>query len=195
MADSQHFLRALVETTPECIKVVAPDGRLLQMNSAGLKMVEAPSWESVEGACTFDLIAPEHRSMWREHHDRVCRGESLSWQFDIVGLNGTRCNMETHAVPISLDNHTIGQLAITRDITARKDAERSLQEANDALEEKVRGRTRELEAALERLQESERSFELLVTSVTDYAIFMLDPEGQVVSWNAGAQRIKGYEAS
>jgi PAS domain S-box-containing protein len=195
MADSQDFLRALVETTPECIKVVAPDGRLLQMNSAGLKMVEAPSWESVEGACTFDLIAPEHRRMWREHHDRVCRGESLSWQFDIVGLNGTRCNMETHAVPISLDDHTVGQLAITRDITARKDAERSLQQANDALEEKVRRRTRELEAALERLQESERSFELLVTSVTDYAIFMLDPEGQVVSWNAGAQRIKGYEAA
>src|SRR6202021_1586223 len=53
---------------------------------------------------------------------------------------------------------------------------------------------RALQIALDRLQESERSFELLVTSVTDYAIFMLDPAGQIVSWNAGARRIKGYDA-
>jgi PAS domain S-box-containing protein len=51
-----------------------------------------------------------------------------------------------------------------------------------------------LQTVLDRLQESERSFELLVTSVTDYAIFMLDPAGQVASWNAGARRIKGYDA-
>ena len=37
-------------------------------------------------------------------------------------------------------------------------------------------------------------FELLVQSVTDYAIFMLDPAGRVTSWNAGARRFKGYEA-
>src|SRR5471032_381654 len=37
-------------------------------------------------------------------------------------------------------------------------------------------------------------FELLVTSVKDYAIYMLDPRGYVVSWNAGAQRFKGYTA-
>jgi PAS domain S-box-containing protein len=53
---------------------------------------------------------------------------------------------------------------------------------------------RALQIALDRLHETERSFELLVTSVTDYAIFMLDPAGQVVSWNAGARRIKGYDA-
>lgn len=38
-------------------------------------------------------------------------------------------------------------------------------------------------------------YRLLVEAVTDYAIYMLDPEGRVVSWNAGAQRIKGYEAA
>jgi PAS domain S-box-containing protein len=42
------------------------------------------------------------------------------------------------------------------------------------------------------LKSSEKSFRLLVDSVTDYAIFMLDTEGRVASWNAGAQRIKGY---
>src|SRR4051812_20279849 len=38
----------------------------------------------------------------------------------------------------------------------------------------------------------ERRFQMLVQAVTDYAIFMLDPEGRITSWNAGAQRIKGY---
>lgn len=38
------------------------------------------------------------------------------------------------------------------------------------------------------------SFELLVSSVTDYAIYMLDPTGRIVTWNAGAQRFKGYRA-
>jgi PAS domain S-box-containing protein len=50
------------------------------------------------------------------------------------------------------------------------------------------------ETLLERTTEAER-FRLLVEAVTDYAIYMLDPNGIVSSWNAGAERIKGYKAS
>ena len=46
----------------------------------------------------------------------------------------------------------------------------------------------------ELLSESEERFRLLVESVKDYAIFMLDPEGHVTSWNSGARHIKGYDA-
>jgi PAS domain S-box-containing protein len=49
-------------------------------------------------------------------------------------------------------------------------------------------------AADERLRESEGRFKLLVQSVRDYAIFMLDKEGRVATWNEGAERIKGYSA-
>ncbi|MGA0605400.1 PAS domain S-box protein [Phenylobacterium sp. VNQ135] len=49
-------------------------------------------------------------------------------------------------------------------------------------------------AARQELLESERRFRLLVESVIDYAIFMLDVNGSVINWNAGAQRIKGYTA-
>jgi PAS domain S-box-containing protein len=52
----------------------------------------------------------------------------------------------------------------------------------------------EQRAAEERLRESERRFRLLVEGVTDCAIYMLTPEGAISSWNAGAERIKGYAA-
>jgi len=52
----------------------------------------------------------------------------------------------------------------------------------------------ELRRAEETLRQSEERFRLLVQGVQDYAIFLLDPDGRIASWNEGAQRIKGYRA-
>jgi PAS domain S-box-containing protein len=52
----------------------------------------------------------------------------------------------------------------------------------------------ERETALEKLQQSEEQFRLLVEGVQDYAIYMMNAEGVVITWNSGAQRIKGYQA-
>ena len=45
-----------------------------------------------------------------------------------------------------------------------------------------------------KLRDSEVQFRQLVAAVIDYAIYMIDPQGVVISWNAGAERIKGYRA-
>ena len=60
-----------------------------------------------------------------------------------------------------------------------------LRDLNETLEARVTERS-------DALMRSQIQFRLLVQGVTDYAIFMLDPEGRVTSWNAGAERIKGY---
>ena len=67
----------------------------------------------------------------------------------------------------SADGELVGFAKITRDVTAKKEAERAL-------------------------FESEQRFRMLVQGVKDYAIYTLDPDGRVTNWNAGAQHIKGY---
>jgi PAS domain S-box-containing protein len=192
---SDEVLRAMTATSPDCVKVVSRDGRLLQMNPAGLAMIDAASWHSVEFTPASEFVALEHQNLWTANHLRVCGGESLIWEFDGIGLKGARRNLEAHASPITLSDGSIGQFAITRDVTERNKSRDVQRQLNAQMEERVKERTSELEATLRRLQESERSFELLVDSVTDYALYMLDPTGLVVSWNSGARRIKGYDAA
>ncbi len=62
------------------------------------------------------------------------------------------------------------------------------------LEEQVRERTKELSRANDLLLDSEEVMRLLISEVKDYAIFMLDVDGNIISWNEGAERIKGYKS-
>jgi PAS domain S-box-containing protein len=128
LRESEARYRAIVEATPECVKLVAPDGTLLQMNRAGLEMIEGD--ESALGACVYPVVAPEHRAAFRAFNERVCRGEGGTLTFDIVGLKGTRRHMETTAVPLPAPAGGYVQLAVTRDVTAQTRANEALREAD-----------------------------------------------------------------
>jgi PAS domain S-box-containing protein len=76
-------------------------------------------------------------------------------------------------------------------------AKEELQSANEELttmNDELQGRNAELVAVNEKLARGEDRFRLMVEGVKDYAIYMLDPEGRVTSWNEGARRLTGYEA-
>jgi PAS domain S-box-containing protein len=139
----QEHLRVIIALTPECVKVVAPDGKLLEMNEAGLSLVEADSPGQVMGKSVLELIAPECRSAYQAMHERVCAGSKERLEFELIGLKGTRRRMETTAVPIP---NTGGpgylHLALARDVTAQKEAEESLAAAHRVLAEQVEGLTR-----------------------------------------------------
>jgi PAS domain S-box-containing protein len=129
LRESEERFRAIVETTPECVKLVADDGKLLFMNSPGLAMVGAACAEMVVGKSIYDVIANEDRDRFRAFNEEVCRGGKRRLEFDIVGLDGTRRHMETHGAPLRNPDGTIVQLAVTRDITLRQKAEESRKEA------------------------------------------------------------------
>jgi PAS domain S-box-containing protein len=100
-------------------------------------------------------------------------------------------------------------VATSRHLFRRQKLEHEIQSSKIELERMVAQRTRELEDSVETiraqldsrmqrekmLRDSEQRFSLLVAGVKDYAIYMLDPEGHVTSWNSGAERIKGYSAA
>jgi PAS domain S-box-containing protein len=85
---------------------------------------------------------------------------------------------------IAIDNARLYRTA-RQDVVRHKEAEARMQTSANL-------RTVANNETLALLRDSERNFKLLVESVTDYAIYMLDPTGVVASWNAGAERIKGY---
>ena len=131
---SEARFRAIVETTPECVKLVAFDGTVLHMSPSGLRMVEAECVEMVVGKSVYGLIAPEYREAFRAFNERICRGEKDSLQYDIVGLKGTRRQMETNAAPLRNPDGTVAHLAVTRDITERQRAEQALRASEAQLE-------------------------------------------------------------
>jgi diguanylate cyclase (GGDEF)-like protein/PAS domain S-box-containing protein len=127
LVESERRLRTVIENEPECVKVVSREGALLEMNAAGLAMLEAGSLAEVQSRPLLEFIVPEHRAAFAALHQRVIDGESGTLRFEVVGLKGGRRWLETHGAP--LGDPKAGEsmlLGVTRDITESKRAEHEL---------------------------------------------------------------------
>jgi len=162
--------RLLIDAVVDyAIYMIDPGGIITSWNSGAKRF---KGYEEAE-------ILGEHFSRFYTDEDRAVgmpqraldtairegRFEGEGWR---VRKDGTHFWCHVVIDPIySPDGQLLGFAKITRDLTDRKMAE-------------------------ETLKQSEQQFRLLVQGVTDYAIYMLSPEGRVTNWNPGAQRIKGY---
>ena len=164
--------RLLVESVDDyAIFALDPDGYILSWN-AGAQRFKGYTADEVIGK-HFSIFYPREKieqgfpNFELKEAARVGRFEDEGWR---IRKDGTRfwANVVITALRDPSGN-LVGFAKVTRDLTERRLAD-------------------------EALRESEERFRLLVQSVRDYAIFMLDPSGYISTWNAGAERIKCYTA-
>ncbi len=124
---SEHQLRTIIETEPECVKILGGSGNLVDINAAGLALLEVETLQEARQHDLVDFIVPEYRDAFRTLYQRVMEGEKASLEFEITGLKGTRRWVETSAAPLrDGSGETTSLLGITRDITERKRAEQQI---------------------------------------------------------------------
>ncbi|MDF3822262.1 PAS domain-containing protein, partial [Leptospira sp. 96542] len=126
--DNQVRLNTIVNSEPECVKIVSASGKLLEMNPAGLQMIEADSLEKVFENSVYELIHPEDLKEFKRIHKCALAGQKEGGRFRIIGLKKTVRWMETTSVPLKDKTGKVNSvLSVTRDITAAVEAELNLQ--------------------------------------------------------------------
>ena len=130
---SERRLKTIIDTEPACVKLVSPEGALLDMNRAGLEMIGADDVSQVAGRRVIDLVHADDRDRFLEMHKRVCSGRSGRLEFRIVGFNGQERWVDSHSVPFDMpadngEHHTV-VLSVTTDITVRKRLEEELRQS------------------------------------------------------------------
>ena len=165
LRQSENRLRAMIDAEPECIKLMARDGTLLEINAYGLAMMEVESADVLIGKPIDAVIVPEYRAAFADLHKSICQGNKGTLEFEIVGFKGTHRYMETYAVPLRNESDgTFIYLALTRDITQQKQAEQKIRE----------------QAAL--------------LDVSTDAILVRNIHNEILFWNKGAERLYGWKA-
>jgi len=132
LADREARLHLLLECEPECVTLLAPDGRVLEVNPAGLAILEADGLEQVVGRPLQELVAPVDRPRLEALLEQLRRGEPGTVECQIVGRRGTLRWIETRAAPLrDGPGEPSGFFAVSRDVTARRQAEQALRESEE----------------------------------------------------------------
>jgi PAS domain S-box-containing protein len=124
LLENEFRLRTIIESEPECVKLQAEDGTVLEINPAGLRLVDANQPADIIGRKIYSVVAPEYIEIYRENMRRVFSGEAVVYEFRAITLTNRIRWMETHAAPLrDARGHIYALLGITRDITEHKQAE------------------------------------------------------------------------
>lgn len=156
LRESEGRLRAIIAAEPECVAIVAPDGRLLDMNPAGLRMLEASNLEEMRRWPFLNQVAPQYRRAFVRLQHSILDGNSGVLEFEAFGIHGKRCWLEIHAAPLhDASGEITALLGIARDVTERRLAREALAaERNllrtviDNIPDRIRAKDRDLRFVL-----------------------------------------------
>jgi PAS domain S-box-containing protein len=130
-------------------------------------------------------------SRYRETGDAPYTSSGEVLDLPAVRKSGEEIRVELTLSPVESRSEAgpLGRyvMAVVRDVTERRKADEEIRRLNEELGVQVA-------ATGARLRESEERFRLVVESLRDYAIFIVDPDGRIVDWNVGAERIFGYRS-
>jgi PAS domain S-box-containing protein len=194
----QQFYRELLQALPAAIYTTDAAGWISFYNEPAVELAgRRPELGSDRWCVSWRLYWPDGTPM---AHDECPMAVALREDGPIRGReiiaerpDGTRVAVLPYPTPLhDASGKLVGAVNMLVDISDRKRIENTLRRLNVALTERVEEHAQQLEETAAKLDRTERDFRMLVHSVTDYAIYMLDPEGFITSWNAGAERIKGY---
>jgi two-component system cell cycle sensor histidine kinase/response regulator CckA len=129
---SERRLQTIIDAEPACVKLVSPDGVLLEMNPAGLAMLGAADIAQVRGHQVSDLVHPDDRDRFLEAHRAASTGLAGRCTFRICGLDGGERWVDSHLVPFDIAREADVEravLSVTTDITERKRLEDQLRQS------------------------------------------------------------------
>jgi PAS domain S-box-containing protein len=122
LRELQSLQQMIMDSIPDCIRVVDRDGDLVHMNPAGMDFIEADSMDEIKDSiCANKVIDSEYRDAFEHIIDNACKGEPGTLRCSMTGLRGTRRWIEVSAVPLrGRLQEIIGSLSVARDITDDK---------------------------------------------------------------------------
>lgn len=133
LADRETHLQTILNTMPECVKIIDRDLKFVHMNPAGLKMLEVTSLSEIQGQQATPYIHPDSVAEFNEFHRRALEGESLKLTFRIIAKTGTEKWMESHLAPLRYQgDDVLAVLSVSHDVTERKRIEAE-KERSDSL--------------------------------------------------------------
>ncbi len=150
LRESEERFRVIFSTEPECVKLVSPRGKLLEMNAAGLSMLEVETIEEAREYMQGNWLLPEYREQFLTLHEQVFRyGVTGSVEIEIIGVKGSRRWVKIHCAPLRNNkDEIIALLGVTHDISAHKQVENEIRQLNAELESRIEKRSADLHEAV-----------------------------------------------
>ena len=130
LTESKRHLRTILDSEPECVQLVGRDRTIVDINPAGLSLLQAKAQQEVIGAGMLRFVAPENQENLTQIHEAVFRGEKVDAEFMVLGVNGARRWVSMRAAPLrNADGKVVAMLALMRDTTEQKHLEVQLRQS------------------------------------------------------------------